>query len=177
MGKASKHIYWICALVLGGCTTATGERPGFIQSMQQVVGAASMAVGLKAGDTGMAQKGADMFGQGLGAQSNTTPGSTNPGTSPSSTTPGPVAQGGGGNHDLQAIANRCGQIAGEEYPHQAQNQLMMRAGCLSFCAHNITGIQRYYDMYLENQRNAKSLCSVGTRADCNTINTTNCKYR
>jgi hypothetical protein len=177
MRGASKHVYWICALVLGGCTTASGERPGFIQSMQQVVGAASMAVGLKAGDTGMAQKGADMFGQGLGAQSNTNPGSVEPAGSPRTTTPGPVAQGGGGNHDLQAIANRCGQIAREKYWRQQQNELMMQAGCLAYCAHNITGIQRYHDMYVENQRNARSLCSAGTSPSCNTIDQQACRYR
>src|SRR5262245_53758810 len=117
----------VAVLVLGACTTATGEKPGFMQTMQQIVGAASMAVGIKAGDTGMAQKGADMFGQGLGAKSNTNPGSVEPGTSPT-TTPGPVAQGGGGNQDLQAIANRCGQIAREKYWRQQQNELIMQAG-------------------------------------------------
>lgn len=175
--RAGNVMGGILVAALCGCTTASGERPGFLQTMQQVVGGAAMVVGVKAGDNSMAQKGADMFGQGLGAQSNTTPGSVDPAGSPRTTTPGPVAQGSGGNHDLQAVANRCGQIAESRFPRQAQNELMKRAACLSYCAHNITGIQRYYDMYVENQRNANSLCSAGM-GNCNQINPISvCNYQ
>ena len=173
MGKASKHFYWICALVLGGCTTASGEQPGFIQSMQQVIGAASMAVGLKAGDSGLAQKGADMFGQGLGAQSNTTPGSTEPGTSPATPAPGPVAQAGG--QDRQAVANACSQRAQSRYNRQAQNVLLQRAACIYHCAWIATGDQQYQRLYSQSQQNANSLCSANIQQNCNNIDTGYCR--
>jgi hypothetical protein len=132
-----------------------------------------MAVGIKAGDTGMAQKGADMFGQGLGVQSNSTPGSTNPGTSPSSTTPGPVAQGGG--QDRQAIANACTQRAQSRYNRQAQNVLQQQAACIYHCAWQATSDPQYQRLYLQSQQNANSLCSVGM-GNCNNIDTGYCRH-
>jgi hypothetical protein len=174
MGRTGKHVTWICALVLGGCTTASGEKPGFIQSMQQVVGAASMAVGLKAGDSGMAQKGADMFGQGLGAPANTTPGSTEPGTSPSSTTPRPVAQAGGGQ-DRQAVANACTSKAQSRYNRQAQNVLQQQAACIYHCAWQATSDPQYQRLYLQSQQNANSLCSANISQTCNNIDTGYCR--
>ena len=173
MGKARKHFYWICALVLGGCTTASGEQPGFMQSMQQVIGAAGMAVGLKAGDSGMAQKGADMFGQGLGAQSNTTPGSTDPGTSPATPSPRPVAQ--AGEQDRQAIANRCSSVAQSRYSRQAQNVLLQRAACVYHCAYMATNDIQYRNLYKQRQDNANSLCSANIRQTCNDIDTGYCR--
>jgi hypothetical protein len=173
MGRTGKHVTWICALVLGGCTTASGEKPGFIQSMQQVVGAASMAVGLKAGDTGMAQKGADMFGQGLGAKSNTTPGSTDPGISPNPTAPGPVAQGGG--QDRQAVANACTQKAQALYYRQAQSELLRQSACIYHCAYEATKDPQYHRLYRQSQDNANSLCSMSVGNSCNNINLGHCK--
>lgn len=93
------------------------------------------------------------------------------------TSPLALSQGKSGSQDLQAVAQRCGQIAATRYTESTQNGLMMRAACLSLCAHSITGIQRYYDMYVENQKNANSMCSVQISPTCNQIDENYCKYQ
>jgi|SRR5690348_10877048 len=156
-------------LVLGAaaCTTTSGEQPGILQSMQQAVGMASMAVGIRAGDTSLAQNGANMLQKGLeGGPAKATPVSN----------PGPVAQADGSNADLQAVANRCSARAESRYSEQAQNVLMQRAACLSYCAWSATKNQRYYEMYQENQQNANKLCSMGL-GDCNNIDTAYCEQQ
>ncbi|HEX7054099.1 MAG TPA: hypothetical protein VF211_09245 [Burkholderiales bacterium] len=160
----------LALVFVAACTTASGERPGFLQSMQQVVGAASMAVGIKAGDTSLARSGADMLSEGLGA------GGGSPQSPGVSAAPVAQADSGGGSGDLQAIADRCNDIATSLYSRQAQNVLLQRAACLSYCAYTITNIQRYHDMYRENQANANSLCSMGM-GECNNISTAQCTYR
>jgi len=160
----------LVALVLPACTTASGESPGFMQSMQQVIGAASMAVGLRAGDSSMAQKGADMFGQGLGASpsgamTNSQPGSTEP--------PTHVAQGGG--QDRQAIANQCSQRAQSRYNRQAQNVLLQQSACIYHCAWVATSDPQYQRLYVQSQQNANSLCSMSVGNSCNNIDTGYCR--
>jgi hypothetical protein len=54
--NGTKPLIALLALGLASCTTTNGEQPGILQSMQQVVGAASMAVGIRAGDTSLATK-------------------------------------------------------------------------------------------------------------------------
>ncbi len=157
----------LLALGLASCTTTNGEQPGILQSMQQAVGMASMAVGIRAGDTSLAQNGANLLQQGLDSGSaKATPVSN----------PGPVAQADGTNADLQAVANRCSERSASRYSEQAQNVLMQRAACLSLCAYKATNIPRYYQMYQENQQNANKLCSMGL-GDCNNIDTAYCQQQ
>lgn len=92
---------------------------------------------------------------------------------PDGTQPGRSAQ----PLDLNAVAKRCTDIGAEQYPYQAQNQLLQRAACTYYCAYNITGDRRYQDLYLQSQRNANSLCSVGLN-NCNDISPlARCNYR
>lgn len=104
----------LVALAAAGCSSPSGERPGIMQSLQQGLGAAAMAVGTATGNKDMANKGAEMFDRGRSVSSGTTPGSTEPG-------------GGGGADCLQYLNKQRDTMAQNARQCQVNEDLMRSA--------------------------------------------------
>ena len=146
-------------LLSSGCTTTSGEKPSFLQGLQQVIGGASAIVGSATGNTSLAQSGNEMFTQGLGTAS--TQSTYTPSTSSSTTATDTQLPQGNGSSDLQAVANRCTQIAERYIPNATQqNHIFLRQACIAYCGYSIIPKPQYLQIYQHAQASALDLCST-----------------